>query len=209
MLPIGLLVGLLIILGIATIVLTGTINDKDVKVTDMNASIITLTVQVNALNADNLQVKTNYNNLLTTYNATTAALTTSQTQVATLTGANGTLTAEKAGLVAEKTALLSDKNILLFDKNILLIDKHNLLIDNNKWKLDYNNLYIDRNNLYITNNDYNARAHRLYTALYNCYLSVKTYKDVNLIIGAADYNIIKNTCITQIDVNIGDYNYFS
>lgn len=234
-LPVGLLVGLLIVLGIATLMLTGTITDKDAKLTDMNTSVKALINDNGLLLAENTSVKTNYNNLLSTHNVTVASLTAAQGQVSTLTTANGTLTIEKAALTTDLNkakfdfnTLFTDGNKMRYDYNVLLITKNNLVIDNNKLVFDYNILGIDRNNLFSIKNDLNARGHRLYLNANTCYWASNCsdlnntscalkygYGDINSITGnsltasnQAQY-VLRPLCKSQIDSNMGDYNYFS
>ena len=226
-LPIGLLVVLLIILGVATLMLTGTVNDKVTKLADMNSIATTLANERALLITENLDVKTNYNNLLTNYNTNKAELTAAQSQVTSLSGTNTTLTAEKATLMATNATLLFDNNRLLVDNTAvtqLRLDKNALIVDKNKLVFDYNILSIDRNILFSTSNDYNTRAHRLYNYANPCYLAVKCIDnnaycatkygyDLNTGLGVAQYTLqvltLKTNCVTAIDANVGDYNYFS
>jgi hypothetical protein len=238
MLPGGILVGLLIVLGIITIMLAGTVTDKDTKVTDLNTSVISLIDQVNLLTQDNLGVKTNYNNLLATYNTTTASLTAAQIQVTTLTTQTTSLTNEINNLNANNTSIRADYNTyianttqLRIDYNLLSIDRNNLWRDNNGLRFDNNfmvfdrnNLLLDKNNLLTSRTDMNVRAHRLYNYANTCYLAVKCIDnnvfcatkygyDLNNLVGVAQYNLqiltLRTTCVTAIDGNINDYNYFS
>ena len=234
-LPVGLLVGLLIVLGIATLMLTGTITDKDAKLTDMNTSVKALINDNGLLLAENTSVKTNYNNLLSTHNVTVASLTAAQGQVTDLTTTTASLTLQNNSLTIDLNkakfdynTLFTDGNKMRYDYNILLVTKNNLVIDNNKLVFDYNILGIDRNNLFSIKNDLNARGHRLYLNANNCYWAIKCsdlnntvcalkygYGDINSITGnsttasnQAQY-VLRPLCTTSIDSNIGDYNYFS
>lgn len=186
-LPVGVLVVALIILGVVTLSLTLNVNDKVNKLSDMNNSVSDLTVQVALLSADNLQVKTNYNTLLSTYNNTNTVLTNTQNELTAVTG--------KYQLAQSTISSLTVDNNKLTVANVQLVLDKNILNNNN-------------NDLITINNDYNARAHRLFTALNNCYLDIKTHKDSNIIIGDANYNLMINTCVTSIDTNMNDFNYF-
>jgi uncharacterized protein YoxC len=228
-LPVGVLIVALIILGIVTLTLTWNINEKVTKLSDMNSSIFDLNGQIAVLSANNLQINTNYNNLLATYNTTSAALQATQTQVTTLSSANNTLISEKASLASQIFSLSFDINRLTVDNNRLSFDNNTvaqLRLDNNKLKIDLNILGIDRNQLYFITNDYNARAHRLYTYSNTCYWSAKCsdtnnticalkygYIDINSITGHSptallQAGILRSTCISTIDNNINDFNYF-
>ena len=231
-LPVGLLVGLLIVLGVGMLILTGNVTDKDTKLADLNSIAISLANEKVVLLADNLQVKTNYNTLLSTHNETVATLTAAQAQIINVTGQLDTMTSAKnildiqnRSISVDLNTLRLDYNAFVFDTNKIRFDYNKVVSDNNRLLLDNNALAIDRNALVIIKNDMNSLGRRIYVSLDSCYWYAKcmdnnvtpcalkynitgTPTDINTLV-AARASVNRNNCITITDANIGAYTYFS